>query len=108
MMGSSLSLTLDEIPLDSVSIPRESLDLDDKERSNLLPWNGQFSPQLVEVLLRTFSSPGNRICDPFLGSGTVNPLAAAYRPAGPKSTPPPSKWHPRTGWSTYHPWSVLE
>ncbi|HVC93351.1 MAG TPA: DNA methyltransferase [Pirellulales bacterium] len=71
MICSSLSLTLDEIPLDLVSIPRESLDLDGKERSNLLPWNGQFSPQLVEVLLRTFSSPGNRVCDPFLGSGTV-------------------------------------
>jgi len=68
MIGSSLSLTLDEIPLDSASIPRELLDLDEKERSNLLPWNGQFSPQLVEVLLRTFSMPDNRVCDPFLGS----------------------------------------
>ena len=43
------------IPLDPGTISRVRLNIDGKERSNLFPWNGQFSPQLVEVLLETYS-----------------------------------------------------
>src|SRR5262249_41442886 len=41
------------------------------QRSNLFPWNGQFSPQLIEVLLRTYSPMKGLVLDPFAGSGTV-------------------------------------
>jgi hypothetical protein len=47
------------------------LNIDNKERSNPFPWNGQFSPQLVEVMLQTYAGPRSFILDPFLGSGTV-------------------------------------
>lgn len=59
------------VPLDTRTIPQDRLNIKSKERSNLFPWNGQFSPQLVEVLLRTYSPSGGFVVDPFLGSGTV-------------------------------------
>src|SRR5690348_828970 len=58
-------------PLDTQTIAQDRLNIDNKERSNLFPWNGQFSPQLVEALLQTYATPGSQILDPFLGSGTV-------------------------------------
>ncbi len=57
--------------LDAKTIPQEHLNIDNKERSNLFPWNGQFSPQLIETILRTYASAGSVVLDPFLGSGTV-------------------------------------
>jgi hypothetical protein len=60
-----------DVPLDAVTIPQDRLNIDNKERSNLFPWNGQFSPQLVEELLQAYTKPGSLILDPFLGSGTV-------------------------------------
>jgi SAM-dependent methyltransferase len=57
--------------LDAQTIPQDRLNIDNKERSNLFPWNGQFSPQLVEVLLQTYAKAGCYVLDPFLGSGTV-------------------------------------
>lgn len=60
-----------EMPLDTTTIRQELLNIDGKERSNLYPWNGQFSPQLIEILLRTYAHPGELVLDPFLGSGTV-------------------------------------
>src|SRR5258708_4598866 len=59
------------IPLDTTTIPQARLNIDNKERSNLFPWSGQFSPQLIEVLLETYAQPGSFVLDPFLGSGTV-------------------------------------
>ncbi|HEX5444106.1 MAG TPA: DNA methyltransferase [Pirellulales bacterium] len=59
------------VPLDTATIPQNHLNIDNKARSNLLPWNGQFSPQLVEVLLQTYAKSGSRVLDPFVGSGTV-------------------------------------
>lgn len=47
------------------------LDIADKSRSNPFAWRGQFSPQLVEVLIRNYAPPKGLILDPFLGSGTV-------------------------------------
>ena len=61
----------DGVPLDTKTIPQDRLNIDNKQRSNLFPWNGQFSPQLVEVLLRTYAPPAGFVVDPFLGSGTV-------------------------------------
>jgi 16S rRNA G966 N2-methylase RsmD len=47
------------------------LNIEAKCRSNLFPWRGQFSPQLVESLLRAYAPAGATVLDPFMGSGTV-------------------------------------
>lgn len=60
-----------ETPLNTSEIPQADLDIVIKSRSNPLRWNGQFSPQLVQVLLNTYATPGSFLFDPFLGSGTV-------------------------------------
>jgi DNA modification methylase len=54
-----------------ISIYQEHLDLTKKSRTSLFPWRGQFSPELVEVLLDQYSQSGNVILDPFVGSGTT-------------------------------------
>jgi SAM-dependent methyltransferase len=59
------------VPLDSTTIPQTVLNIISKERSNLFPWNGQFSPQLLEALLTTFAKDAVTVLDPFVGSGTV-------------------------------------
>jgi 16S rRNA G966 N2-methylase RsmD len=58
------------LPYD-VSIPQERLDLAQKFRTRLFPWRGQFSPELIEILLDRYSQPGDIILDPFVGSGTT-------------------------------------
>lgn len=58
-------------PLDTSEIPQADLDIANKLRSNPLRWNGQFSPQLIQVLLSKYAAPGTILLDPFLGSGTV-------------------------------------
>lgn len=72
-----LRFELSSLPLDTKSISQDSLNIEARERMNLFPWNGQFSPQLIEVLLKTFTSRGQCVLDPFAGSGTV--LAEAGR-----------------------------
>lgn len=52
-------------------LPASVLNIEAKSRSNLFPWRGQFSPQLVETLLRAYAVPGSTVLDPFMGSGTV-------------------------------------
>lgn len=52
-------------------IPRKLLDIEEKNRSNLFAWRGQFSPQLIEALLSAYCHPDSVILDPFAGSGTV-------------------------------------
>jgi hypothetical protein len=58
-------------PLDTMSIGQNLLNIAHKYKSNPLPWNGQFSPQLVQVLLNFYSKSEDTIFDPFLGSGTT-------------------------------------
>ena len=60
-----------EIPLNTEQIPASALNIEEKKRSNPLTWKGQFSPQLVEVLLHEYAAPGAVVFDPFVGSGTV-------------------------------------
>jgi len=55
----------------SSPLPASALNIDAKSRSNLFPWRGQFSPELVEALLRAYAPPGAAVLDPFMGSGTV-------------------------------------
>jgi DNA modification methylase len=58
-------------PLDCRDIDQNLLNIANKYKSNPLPWNGQFSPQLVQVLLDYYSRNTDIIYDPFLGSGTT-------------------------------------
>lgn len=62
---------LDKTPCDTHSIPQERLDLAHKIRTSLFPWRGQFSPELVEVLLQEYSKKTSVILDPFVGTGTT-------------------------------------
>jgi DNA modification methylase len=59
------------VRLDTKTIPQDRLNIDNKERSNLFPWNGQFSPQFIEALLGAYAKEGSFVLDPFVGSGTV-------------------------------------
>ena len=56
--------------LDRESIPQGNLDITNRVRTNLLPWAGQFSPQLVEELLLAYGQRAGVVMDPFVGSGT--------------------------------------
>lgn len=53
------------------------LDIDQKTRTSVLPWRGQFSPQLVEYFIEKNLPRSGVILDPFSGSGTVLYEAAA-------------------------------
>lgn len=61
----------EDIPFDRDEIPQAVLNIENKNRSNLFTWNGQFSPQFIEALLEKYSQQGYVILDPFAGSGTV-------------------------------------
>ena len=52
-------------------VPQELLNIENKTRSNLFAWRGQFSPQLIEYLLEAYCPPDSVVLDPFAGSGTV-------------------------------------
>jgi DNA modification methylase len=55
----------------NLSLPQNILDIEDKKRSNIFTWRGQFSPQLIENLLMYYCPRNAVILDPFAGSGTV-------------------------------------
>jgi hypothetical protein len=52
-------------------LSQDKLDISIKKRTNLFPWKGQFSPQLVEELLKECGVTSSFVLDPFVGSGTV-------------------------------------
>ena len=52
-------------------ISQAFLNIENKIRSNLFAWRGQFSPQLIEYLLEAYCPPDSVVLDPFAGSGTV-------------------------------------
>lgn len=59
------------LPINESEVSAAQLNIESKARSNLFPWNGQFSPQFVEVMLRRYATSGASVLDPFCGSGTV-------------------------------------
>ncbi|MGL6344897.1 MAG: DNA methyltransferase [Waterburya sp.] len=59
-------------------ISQSILDIEDKKRSNIFTWRGQFSPQLIENLLLTYCPRNATVLDPFSGSGTVLYEAACF------------------------------
>lgn len=65
------NISFNDTLIDRIEIPQCDLNIDNKTRSNLFNWNGQFSPQFIEAILSKYSKPGFFVLDPFLGSGTV-------------------------------------
>lgn len=49
----------------------DELNLTDKKRVNVFPWQGQFSPEFVYKILNKYTNENDIIFDPFVGSGTV-------------------------------------
>ncbi|MGB3264683.1 MAG: DNA methyltransferase [Microcoleus sp.] len=66
-----LSNIFSATPINRKEISQELLDIENKQRTNPLPWKGQFSPQFVEILINKYANQNSVIFDPFLGSGTV-------------------------------------
>ena len=64
-----------DTPLESLNLNWSEKQLPEKERTKhvhrLHPYLGKFIPQLVEVFLRKYFSPGQTVLDPFCGSGTT-------------------------------------
>jgi 16S rRNA G966 N2-methylase RsmD len=60
-----------DIKINTNEIEQSLLDIDNKVRTNLFSWNGQFSPQFIEVLLAKYANKNDIIYDPFSGSGTT-------------------------------------
>lgn len=73
-------------------IPQAILDIEDKNRSNLFAWRGQFSPQLIECLLEAYCPANSVVLDPFVGSGTVLYEAASRSRAAFGYEINPSAW----------------
>lgn len=71
MINTSASVSYSTIQIDKREIMQSLLDIDDKKRSNLFAWNGQFSPQFIEAILDRYATENTIVADPFLGSGTV-------------------------------------
>lgn len=67
----ALNSFLGSVPLNTIEVAQGLLNIDEKTRTNPFPWNGQFSPQLVEVLLKRYASDNSVVLDPFAGSGTL-------------------------------------
>lgn len=61
---------LASLAVDRKSLPQSSLDIAHRVRTNLFPWTGQFSPQLVQQLLEAYAPRTGVVLDPFVGSGT--------------------------------------
>lgn len=55
----------------SKKLPQSVLNIDEKYRSNLFAWRGQFSPQLIDCLLDAYCPIDAVVLDPFAGSGTI-------------------------------------
>lgn len=54
-----------------IFLPQNILNIEDKNRSNLFTWRGQFSPQFVENIMLAYTPKNAIVFDPFIGSGTV-------------------------------------
>lgn len=68
---SALLEFFDALHCDRETIAQDQLDLVDKFRYSLLPWRGQFSPELVEFFLSAYTDGNAIVLDPFVGSGTT-------------------------------------
>lgn len=62
---------IDLVEIDKQEISQELLNINEKQKSNNFTWKGQFSPQFVTTILDVYAKKGDRVLDPFSGSGTV-------------------------------------
>jgi DNA modification methylase len=64
-----------DTPLSELNLNWRERDLPEKVRTKhvhrLHPYLGKFIPQLVEIFLRKYFTPGQTVLDPFAGSGTT-------------------------------------
>ena len=60
-----------DVPIDYRTTSQSLLNIDDRTRTNVFAWNGQFSPQFIETMLTQFAGEDVTVYDPFMGSGTV-------------------------------------
>jgi hypothetical protein len=64
-----------DTPLSELNLNWREKELRERERTKhvhrLHPYLGKFIPQLVEIFLRKYFSPGQTVLDPFAGSGTT-------------------------------------
>jgi|GEM_PF-7017972 hypothetical protein len=65
-------------PVNTLEIPQALLNIDDKIRDNPLGWNGQFSPQLVEILIQHYATPNDVLFDPFLSSQSFELIVTSW------------------------------
>jgi hypothetical protein len=61
----------ERVPLDQKSVPSAALDLNGRQRTNPFPWRGQFSPELVELVISTSGIRCGTVLDSFAGVGTT-------------------------------------
>ncbi len=66
-----LTTGFDDIAIDRHTIPQDRLNLVTRTRTSVLPWRGQFSPELIDVFLNTYADTHETVLDPFAGSGTT-------------------------------------
>jgi DNA modification methylase len=52
-------------------LEQAKLNVNNKTRSNIFNWRGQFTPEFAEYILNSFATERDFILDPFVGSGTV-------------------------------------
>ena len=70
-MASAYRSVFPEVPVNRSEIPQALLNVERKSRANPMPWHGQFTPELVEILLDHSSVSDAVLLDPFVGSGTT-------------------------------------
>lgn len=61
----------ERVSLDQRTITPEQLNLAGRQRTNPFPWRGQFSPELIELLLSAYGPSTGTVLDPFAGVGTT-------------------------------------
>jgi len=66
-----LAKRIDAIPIDRETILQHKLDLTERSRTSAFPWRGQFSPELIDLLLDYYGGKDAVVLDPFVGSGTT-------------------------------------
>ncbi|MDR1196617.1 MAG: site-specific DNA-methyltransferase [Endomicrobium sp.] len=59
------------ISVNKSDLAQSLLNIENKKRSNIFAWRGQFSPQFIEALLSKYVKNSDVVYDPFLGSGTI-------------------------------------
>ncbi len=60
-----------EMEVDRDFLSQESLDVTSRSKVSALPWRGQFTPDLARTLIDAYTKRGDRVLDPFVGSGTT-------------------------------------